>query len=131
MLEIILVATGGVILVGLYVAYDQSKDPFHPAVMLAGPFAYFFSVWPLLLNRSGGLEEYLPRDKLEHAALLFLCSIVALYVGLVHQSNLGPLAMGRWFTKLTTSLSPQASRRLYSIAVLMGMLALAAYASSF
>jgi hypothetical protein len=85
-----------------------------------------------LLNREGGLDEYFEPQTLEFCALLFFVSIGTLYLGLNDKVTLtsSPSAL-RSIDKIASHLPQHARRRLYAAAITMGLLALAAYGSTF
>jgi len=126
--ELICATTIGVVALGAFWAVTVVRDPLHPAVFLAPLFGYFYGVWPILLNREGRLEAILPDGSLEFAALIFLLSIAALYAGLLHglprlrnlpSPNLNPFG---------DRLTPALSRRLRTLALILGVLSVAAFA---
>jgi len=129
--ESIWILTGALIALGALIAYQRTRDALHPAVILAPPFLYFYSIWPLILNRGGVLEFFLPSDFYWHASIVFLVSIAALYVGL----NSGPMSAvvrrSRRPAALFGGLSSLMWRRYYSCALILGFVALVAYASLF
>lgn len=132
MLSTIWLLTGLVITVGALHAYAKSGDALHPAVVMAGPFGYFYCVWPLLLNRDGALELYLPSDRIEYCALIFLAAVAALYLGLNHRAKLANSRMAlRSLDGLAASLPGPTIRKIYLAASVLGLVALAAYGSTF
>lgn len=130
MLTEIWLLTGFVIAVGALRAYSQSKDALHPAVVMASPFAYFYSLWPMLLNREGGLTRYLAAERIEQISLLFLLAIAALYAGLNHRARLTTTTASlRSLDNIAAFLPRAARRKIYLAAVVMGLIALLAYGS--
>lgn len=126
------IATGVLILFGAMSAYSRSKDALHPAVVMAAPFAYFYSVWPLLLNREGALAEYFDEQTMETCAVLFLAAIAALYLGLNHRPKLVTAGADlRSLNSIAAFLPRNAQRKIYAAALVIGLLALAAYGSTF
>jgi len=124
MCALIIVVSAG----GAFWAITLLRDPLHPAVFLAPLFGYFYGVWPILLNRHGRLEAILPEGSLEFAALIFLLSIAALYAGLLHRlprlRSLPPPNLNPFGDRLT----PAMSRRLRTLALILGSLSVAAFA---
>lgn len=126
------IITAAVIAIGGVTIYSRSGDALHPAVVMAAPFGYFYGLWPLLLNREGGLTEYIEAKHLEVSALLFLAAISAMYVGLSHAANLGTSARHlRSLNRNAAHLPPSTRQKLYGVAIVLGALALAAYSSTF
>ena len=123
--------TGLVIAIGALIAYWRTRDALHPAVIMAPPFFYFYCVWPFILDRNGDLEFYLPNDFYWHASIVFIAAIFALYVGL----NSGPMrAVVRRQSPsfaVLNRLPLLIWRRYYSCALILGCIALVAYASLF
>jgi len=126
--ELICAFTIGVVAFGAFWSFATLRDPLHPAVFLAPLFGYFYGIWPILLNREGRLESILPGETLEFAALIFLLSIAALYTGLLHGlprlKNLPPPNLNPFGDRLTPALS----RRLRTLALILGLLSVAAFA---
>lgn len=133
MLSFILIMTGVVLICGALAAYWRARDPLHPAVILMPPFLYFYCVWPLLLDKEGGLFNFLPEDSYVYAAWVFIASIAALYVGLISGSASSAInhrgAVNSFL--LGVRRSPMMQRRLYMLAVITGGISVLAYASAF
>lgn len=127
MFELMSVAIVLVVGVGAVWAFAASRDPLHPAVFVAPLFAYFYGVWPLVLNRDGQLESLLHRTYLEHTSLIFLLSIVAMYCGLLSGVRRLSSAPPAEINPFGDFLTPEMSQRLVRLALFMGLLSVVAY----
>jgi hypothetical protein len=96
--ELLLAATAAIALGGIIVAYDGSRDVFHPLVII-GPmlaFLYFWMPYKLLLN--DGLSRFFDNEQLAHVQLLNLLGVLAfivacLSIGVRVKSRSIPLTM--------------------------------------
>jgi hypothetical protein len=128
----ICIATGLVIAIGAMMAYWRSKDALHPAVVMAAPFGYFYCLWPILLNREGGLSQFLSDDRLEYCAMIFLAAIAAMFLGLNHKTKLAASTRGVQSLDNVAAFLPRLVRRkIFVVACVLGTLALLAYGSTF
>ena len=128
MFELVCALTLGVVALGALWVLGKVRDPLHPAVFMAPLFAYFYGIWPVLLNREGALQTLLPGGLLEFAAVIFLLSIAAMYAGLLH----GLPRLGKFpppaLNPFGEMLTPALSRRLKNLALFMGILSVGAFA---
>ena len=83
MFEFYAILTGAVTLAGGFHAWRITRDPFHPGVLIAPLFFYFYCVWPWIINRHGELAVLFTVEQLEHTTIIYLLSISALYAGLL------------------------------------------------
>ena len=62
MFELMLLAAAGVAIVGVLVAYDGSRDVFHPLVFIGPMFAFLYGwmPWKLLQHDGRGLVADIP-----------------------------------------------------------------------
>ena len=81
MYELMLIAAAVLAIGGAVIAYDGSRDVFHPMIFI-GPmlaFLYFWMPWKLL--QSGGLAHFFDNEQLYFVQTLYLLGILA-FVGM-------------------------------------------------
>jgi hypothetical protein len=79
--EYLLVAAVAIVAAGILIAYDGSRDVFHPLVFI-GPMLAFLYFWmPWQLYQSGGMDEFLDVDQLVHVQTLYVLGILAFVLG--------------------------------------------------
>jgi hypothetical protein len=122
MFESLCVLTGIVIMMTAMLAYAGSRDAFHPAIVVAPPFGYIFSISPIVLNSEGGLEALFTTDQLAHVQLIYLLSVACFSLGLL---SIRP--RGTALRHGGMNLSAPMARRLYQAAIAMGVISVAAY----
>ncbi|MFO7640504.1 MAG: oligosaccharide repeat unit polymerase [Candidatus Competibacteraceae bacterium] len=131
MFESLLIATGLLVFASAYYAFAQTRDALQPAVFTAPLFIYFYSIWPLLLSREGGLPDFFTAAELAYVAGLNLLSIAALYAGMLKWPKrfARPIRRGDVRQRDVFALNlPRATRkRLLSLGLILGMIALVAY----
>ena len=105
MFELLLVLTAVIAVAGLVIAYDGSRDVFHPLVF-AGPMLAFLYAWmPWKLLQHNGLESFFDNDQLVHVQTLNILGVLAFVVAC--------LAAGvRLPPQRSNALSPRIARRL-------------------
>ncbi len=108
-------------------AFLATRDPLHPAVFVAPLFAYFYGLWPLVLNRDGQLEGVLHKSYLQHTSFIFLVAIAAMYIGMLHGVRRLRTAPSAALNPFGDLLTPKMSRRLTHLALFMGALSVVAY----
>jgi oligosaccharide repeat unit polymerase len=131
MFESLLIATGLLVFASAYYAFAQTRDALQPAVFTAPLFIYFYSIWPLLLNREGGLPEFFTAAELAYVAGLYLASIAALYAGMLKWPKrfARPIRRGdvRQRDFFALNLPPATRKRVLYVGLILGAIALAAY----
>lgn len=81
MFELLLWLTLAVIALGVVVAYDGSRDVFHPLVFI-GPMMAFLYFWmPLKLNGSGSLAQFFDPQQLTFVQTVNFCGVLAFVAG--------------------------------------------------
>jgi len=124
LISVVIILVSGGAGVGAFLA---TRDPLHPAVFVSPLFAYFYGLWPLVLNRDGQLEGVLHESYLQHTSLIFLVTIAAMFIGMLHGlrglRGAPPVTLNPFGELLT----PQMSRRLTYLALFMGGLSVVAY----
>ena len=134
MLELTYIATGLVMAFGAVVSYGRFHDAMHPAIVVAPPLGFVYAVWPMLLNADGQMVFLFSEDDLTYVAQLYLGAVTMLYIGLlsrrsVHKAQISartPLNLNLF----AVTLSPRTAARVRGLAVVLGILAFAAYVSS-
>lgn len=129
----LLLLTGLVIAFGAFYAYRRTRDAFHPAIIVAPPLGFVYVVWPLLLNREGDLTWLIGTEGLVYVAALYLGAVFAFYVGLLRLPGPRTLAyvraQGRGAAEslFSIALTPVMRRRIFYLAIGLGLIALLAY----
>jgi oligosaccharide repeat unit polymerase len=108
-------------------AFLATRDPLHPAVFVSPLFAYFYGLWPLVLNRDGQLEGVLHRSYLQHTSFVFLVAIAAMFIGMLHGVRHLRGAPAAALNPFGDLLTPRMSRRLTHLALFMGALSVIAF----
>jgi len=79
--EYLLVAVVVVVAIGVLIAFDGSRDVFHPLIF-TGPMLVFLYFWmPWQLYHSSGMDEFLDSEQLVHVQTLFVLGVLAFVVG--------------------------------------------------
>lgn len=131
MFEFVVIATGLVSAsLGLY-AFSRARDATHPATFTSPLFLFFYCVWPLIINRPGGLPDYFTIAELEYVSVMYLLSIGALYLGMINfpkgVPHRGELQRLRQNSLFAIQLTPSVRKRLFTLGVFLGIIAIAAY----
>lgn len=131
MFLLFVIATGLVTASFGFYAFSRAKDATHPATFTSPLFLYFYCVWPLMINRPGGLPDYFTIGELEHVALVYLLSIVALYLGLTNfpggVPQRGRIRRLKENSLFAIELTPLIRKHLFTLGIFLGAIAVAAY----
>jgi hypothetical protein len=135
MLQGLWLATLAVIAGGALFAYSRTRDPFHPAIIVALPLAFVYGAWPFLLNQDHALVYLIGEEQLAYVGGLYLSAMLAFYLGLLrppHRRTLRFLRYQQGFraNPFTLNLSPTYRKRLFYVALILGALGLLGYAYS-
>jgi oligosaccharide repeat unit polymerase len=115
--------TGLVLTLTALRAYLRSRDALHPAIVIAPPFLYTLSVWPLALYFVSDLSAFLDEEQLAHVQWIYLLGVLCFCAGLV-----AAWPKGREFPRRPVGdLSRAAWRRVYAGANALGVLAVSVY----
>jgi len=125
MFALLCILTGATLTLAALAAYVRWHDALHPAIVVAPTFGYTMSVWPLLLNATGGLDAYFDEGQLVHIQLVHFLSIACFCLGLFTKSFKPGLVSADRAT--IGVLTANGRRRLYEVAVLLGVLSLGSY----
>lgn len=120
--ELLLAATCLVALLGAMIAYDGSRDVFHPLIFIGPMFAFIYGWMPVKLLLSGDIFTFFDTDQLIHVQWINLLGVAA-FVG-------GCLAAGarRPRQKSIPAALPAAAAQRFAIgAGLVGGIGLAAW----
>ncbi len=80
MFELMLLGTAAIALVALAIAYDGSRDVFHPLVVI-GPMLFFLYAWmPYRLLEHNALDRFFGIDQLQHVQTLNIFGVLAFCV---------------------------------------------------
>ncbi len=122
MFEILLIATGLIALGAAVVAFDGSRDVFHPLVFLGPMMAFLYAWMPLQLVQHDALSRFFDDGQLRHVQLLNMLGVLALC--------LGCLAAGVRIQKTRLAqrkLNARGAKRLLVASALIGSLGLACW----
>lgn len=120
--------TGVVVLTGAVVAYRKTGDAFHPAVVLAPLFGWFYSLWPFTLNIDGGLLTMFSGAQLDYTGTLFFLAISLLYAGLLRfPRNIRQVKIATQGFLFGLPLPALTKRKIYQLSLFLGVLAVSSY----
>ena len=77
MFELLLLATAGVCAVGFVIAYDGSRDVFHPLIFIAPMLTFLYAWMPWKLLQHDGLSRFFDKDQLLQVQVLNLLGATA------------------------------------------------------
>lgn len=127
MFELICVLIVVICGVGCITAYMVTRDALHPAVFISPLFAYFYGIWPLILNAGGQLEVLIDAGDLARSALVFMLAIIALFAGMLWRARLNAQALAADGGGYGFFVPREKSDRLLMLAIFLGAAAIAAY----
>ena len=81
MFELLLILAGLIAIGGTVIAYDGSRDVFHPLVFIGPMMAFLYCWMPLQLWHHGALAQFFDEDQLTHVQLLNVCGVSAFVLG--------------------------------------------------
>ena len=81
MFDLLLWATLAVALIGTLIAYDGSRDVFHPLFFIGPMFVFLYAWMPLKLKSSGSLAQFFDSEQLVFVQTLYLCGVLAFVFG--------------------------------------------------
>ncbi len=111
-------------------AYFRYGDAFHPAVFTAPLMIGGYSIWPLLLNRTGDLEFLLGSEDLVRIQGYYLAALIAFYLAMLLGGSSKALKfrqLSPWRDVAQTIRGQQARRKLVKLAAGLGAVAMLAY----
>jgi hypothetical protein len=79
--EYLLVATGVIVAVGILIAFDATRDVFHPLIFIGPMLAFLYCWMPWQLYHSGGMDRFLNYHQLVHVQTLFVLGVLAFVLG--------------------------------------------------
>jgi oligosaccharide repeat unit polymerase len=118
MFEMLLWLTGGIALLGMIVAFDGSKDVFHPLVFIAPMLIFLYTWMPWRLLAADGLSRFFLDEQLIFVQRLYLLGVLAFVAGCLFA---GVRARR---TSEPEPLSQEACQRLLIGSVLVGAIGL-------
>jgi FtsH-binding integral membrane protein len=80
MYELMLIAAAVVALGGAFIAYDGSRDVFHPLIFIGPMLAFLYGWMPWKLLKSGGLFKFFDGEQLMFVQNLYLLGVLAFVV---------------------------------------------------
>ena len=121
MFELMLVAAAALAIAGAVLAYDGSRDVFHPLVFIGPMFVFLYAWMPWKMLQHHGLEQFFDKDQLRFVQTLNILGIAAFVTGC--------LAMGVRFRRkqretLPVQMTPRVLRRLLIGACVLGSVGL-------
>lgn len=81
MFELLLAAAGLIALASAAIAFDGSRDVFHPLVFMGPMFAFLYFWMPFQLWRADGLARYFDDAQLLHVQTMNVCGVAAFAAG--------------------------------------------------
>lgn len=118
MFELLLWITAGVTILAIAIAFDGSRDVFHPMVYIGAMFLFLYSYMPLKLFYSGQLSTYFTEAQLISIQILNLAGVLAFATGCL----LAGVRLPR--RSLATATTPNTERRLVTGGAIAGGLGL-------
>ena len=117
-----------------FYAFSRTRDPFHPAIILAPSMAFVYGIWPFLLNQGQELTQLFDEEKLAYVGTLYFCALLSFYAGLSRFPSRrvmrGLITLkGYQANPFNLNLSAVVRRRMLLIAMGLGLVALTAYAA--
>ena len=122
MFELMLFLAAGIALVGALIAFDGSRDAFHPLVFIGPMLAFLYGWMPFKLLQEDGLARYFDGGQLRFVQLLNVLGVLA-FVGAC-------LSVGVRFKKTSAAvdpLTPRAARRMLAGSALVGSVGLSCW----
>lgn len=121
MFELMLLAAAALAIAGAVLAYDGSRDVFHPLVFLGPMFVFLYAWMPWKLLQHHGLEQFFDKDQLRFVQTLNILGIAAFVIGC--------LAMGVRFRRnqretIPATMTPRVLQRLLIGACVLGSVGL-------
>ena len=80
MFELMLLITGLIVVAGIFVAFDGSRDAFHPLLFIGGMLIFLYAWMPYKLLQSNGLERFFDGEQLQFVQTLNICGVAAFVV---------------------------------------------------
>ena len=80
MFELMLLAAAAVALCGTVIAFDGSRDVFHPLIFIGPMMAFLYGWMPFKLLQADGLARFFDSDQLVHVQLLNICGVAAFVI---------------------------------------------------
>ena len=122
MFEFLLLLSAAIVIAGMVIAYDGSRDVFHPLLIL-GPMLIFLYVWmPYQLLRHDGLARFFDDDQLRFVQTLNVLGILGFVAGCL---SAGVLLRQQ---REVVTPSTRALRRLLIGAAVLGVIGIACWA---
>ena len=119
MFELLLVLTAVIILVGITIAFDGSRDAFHPMIYIGGMLLFLYAWMPFKLLQANGLERFFDRGQLQFVQGLNVLGVLAFVIACL---SVGVRLRGPRATAV--QLSEQTCNRLLIGAAITGMVGL-------
>ena len=119
MFELLLVAAGLIALGGAVIAYDGSRDVFHPLVFIGPMFAFLYAWMPFQLLQHNAFARFFDDRQLQHVQWLNVLGVLAFVLGC-----LGAGVRIRKTRFAQRKLSKRGAQRILVAAVIIGGLGL-------
>ncbi len=129
MFECMLILAAAIAVVGLVIAFDGSRDVFHPMIFIGPMFAFLYCWMPFQLLQHNALERFFDVDQLRFVQTLNILGVLAFVVCCLAVG----VRLGR--QKLATrpaapKLSLRVSRRLLAGSLIVGSIGLACWCTT-
>jgi hypothetical protein len=80
MFELLLLLTAVIAIAGIVIAFDGSRDAFHPLIYIGGMLLFLYAWMPFKLFQANGLERFFDRDQLQFVQTLNILGVLAFVV---------------------------------------------------
>lgn len=117
--DLLLIAAGLIALGAALVAFDGSRDVFHPLVFIGPMFAFLYAWMPFQLLQHNALARFFDDEQLVHVQLLNVCGVLAFVLGC-----LGAGVRIRKTRFAQRKLNARGARRLLVASAIVGSLGL-------
>lgn len=123
MFEVLLIIVAVTAIGGMLLAFDSSRDVFHPIMFLAPMLLLIYAWMPFQMLRTGGLDQFFDKDQLVHVQLLNALGVLAFVASCV----LPTLSVRRFRPGKGLQLRPHVRTRLLTAAIVLGSIGLACW----
>ncbi len=124
MFELMLLAAAGLVAFGVLVAYDGSRDVFHPLIFIGPMLAFLYAWMPWKLLQGNALDRFFDGDQLRFVQTLNLLGIAAFVFACL---GIGVRLRRKQRASAPAILTPDVARRLLVGAAIVGSVGLACW----
>ncbi len=80
MFDLMLLLTAAIAIVGIAVAFDGSRDAFHPMIYIGGMLLFLYAWMPFKLSQANGLERFFDLGQLYYVQTLYILGVLAFVI---------------------------------------------------